>query len=197
VIAIGVVVGEDARPGHSLHLPLRHLPVQGVGDDDVNVVDAVAGEHVANNLENWLANVGSRHRWQGKTDVVDSDRDTHAGFELRKQRVAAVRVIERVTNRGLAVRQSLDRWIRIKNTCADRQVFKDEVFAGGNDARRAVAVDVDDRFVRFSSKLKRHYFKFSIGQSWCRAVCRNRMSGLITAGWPTIDSIGRSLMLSV
>ena len=177
VITIGIVVGEDPRPDHALHFPLGHLPVQGIGDDDVNVVDAVTGEHVEHDLEHRLANVGRRHRRQRQTDVVNRDGDAHARFELRKQRIAAERMIERVTDGSFTIRQTFDRRVRIDHTRSDRQVFENEVFAGRHDARRAIAIDVDDGFVCLSSELKCHFSdfqftdrngfisRFSIGQS--------------------------------
>src|SRR5215213_3598783 len=98
VITIGVVLGEDLRPDHSFHFPLGHFPVQGIGDDDVDIVDAVTGEHVEHYLEDRLAYVGCCHRWQRQTDVVNGNRDSHARFELCKQWIAAERMIECVTN---------------------------------------------------------------------------------------------------
>src|ERR1051325_2325073 len=71
VITIGVVLVKNSRPDHALHFPLGHLPVQGIGDDDVNVVDAVSREHVEHDLENRLTNIRRRHWRQRQTDVVD------------------------------------------------------------------------------------------------------------------------------
>src|ERR1051325_1753415 len=93
VITIGEVLIKNARPDHALHFPLRHLPVQGIGDDDVNVVDAVSREHVEHDLENRLPDVGRGHRRQRQTDVVDCDSPTHARLELREKRIAAKRMI--------------------------------------------------------------------------------------------------------
>jgi hypothetical protein len=62
-------------------------------------------------------------------------------------------VVERVADGGLAVGQPLDRRLRVDDARPDGQVFQQEVFARGDDARRAVAVDVDDGFVDFVSKL--------------------------------------------
>ena len=143
VVTIGIVLVEDPLPDHSLHFPLGHLPVQGVGDDDVNVVNAVPGEHVQHDFENRLTNVGCGHRWQRQTDVVNGDSDAHAGFELCKQRIAAERMIECVTDGSFAIGQTLDRWIRIKHTRPDRQIFENKVFARRHDARRAIPIDVD------------------------------------------------------
>jgi hypothetical protein len=54
-----------------------------------------------------------------QADVVDGDRDAHSGFELREQGIAAERMIERVADRCLAIRQSLDRWIGVQNARSD------------------------------------------------------------------------------
>ena len=63
----------------------------------------------------------------------------------------SMRMIQRIADRRLAIRQTLDRRIRIDHARADRKVFEDEVLAGRHDARRAIAIDVNDRFVRFAS----------------------------------------------
>ncbi len=156
VVTIGKVLVKNSRPDHALHFPLGHLPVQGIGDDDVNVVNSVSGKHVAHDLENRLANVRRRHRRQRQTDVVNRDGDTHSRFELCKERVATKRVIQGVTDRSLTIRQTFDRWIRIKNTRSDRQVFENKVFTRRHNARRAIAIDVDYGFVRLSSELQCH-----------------------------------------
>src|SRR6185436_19775565 len=114
-----------------------------VGDDDVDIIDAVAREHVQNDLEDRLANVRRGHRREWETDVVNCDGDAHARFELSKQRIATERVIQGVTNGSFAIGETFDRRIRIEHTRSNRQVFEDEVFAGRHDARRTIAIDVD------------------------------------------------------
>ena len=52
---------------------------------------------------------------------------------------------------GLAVGQPLDGRVGVDDARADRQVLGDEVHPGRDDARRAVAVDEDDRFMNFAS----------------------------------------------
>ena len=84
VVTLRVVLGKDPRSDHTLHFPLGHFSVQGIGDNDVHVVDAVTGEHVENNLEDRLADVGCGHRRQRQTDIVNSDSHTHAWLELRE-----------------------------------------------------------------------------------------------------------------
>jgi hypothetical protein len=51
------------------------------------------------------------------------------GFKERVQRIHLERVIHRVPDRGLAIRQSLDRRIRIDHTRPDRNVLENEVLA--------------------------------------------------------------------
>ena len=151
VIAVGIVLVKNLLAHHAFHFPFSHFSVKGIGDDDVNVVDAVAREHVQNDFENGLPNVRRCHRRQRQTDIVNCDGHAHARLELRKKRIATVRMIQRVANRSFAIRQSFDRRIRIKHPRADRNVLKDKILAGRNDPRRAVAVDVNNRFVRFAS----------------------------------------------
>src|SRR5215212_6822916 len=65
-------------------------------------------------------------------------------------------MIKRVAYGSFTIGQTLDRGIRVKNACSDRQIFEDEVFAGGNDARCTIPIDVDYGFVGLSSELKCH-----------------------------------------
>src|SRR6185503_5092151 len=127
VITIGIVFIEDLLPNHSLHFPFRHLSVKGIGDDDVNVVYTVAGEHVQDDLEDALPNVWRSHRRQRQTDVVNSHCDAHARFELGEQRITTEWMIQRITNGSLAVRQSLDWRIGIEHPRANRKILEDEV----------------------------------------------------------------------
>jgi hypothetical protein len=60
-------------------------------------------------------------------------------------------MIERIPDRRFTVWQTLDWRVGVQNARADRQILKNEIFAGRNNARRAVAIDVDNRLVRFSS----------------------------------------------
>ncbi len=98
-----------------------------------------------------MTNVGSSHRWERQADVVDSHGHLHAGFKLGKQRVAAVRMIKCVPYGGFTIGQTLDWRVRIKYPGSDRQVFENKVLSGGNDSRRAVAIDIDNGFVGLAS----------------------------------------------
>ena len=104
VVALGIVLVENLLPDHALHFPFGHLPVQGIGDDDVYVVYAVSGEHVEDDLENALTNIRRSHRRERQADVVNRHGDAHPGFELSEQRITVMRVIECITNSRLTVR---------------------------------------------------------------------------------------------
>ena len=132
---------------HPPHLRLGHLPVQAVRDDDVHVVDAVRVELLEQDLDDGLPDVREHHGRQRQRDVVDGDRDAHPRLELRVERVRAERVVERVADGGARVGQPLDGRLRVDDARPDRQVLEQEVLAREEDARRGVAVDVDDLVV--------------------------------------------------
>ena len=46
VIAIGIEVFMDLRAHHPPHLGLRHLSMQRVSDDQMDIVNAMVGEHL-------------------------------------------------------------------------------------------------------------------------------------------------------
>ena len=151
VVAIGIELVVNLRAHHALHFPWRHFPVQGIGDDDVYVVNAITGQHIEHNLEDGLANVGRGHGRQGQADVINSDGYLHTRLELGEQGIASKRVIQRVSDRCLAIGQAFERRIRVQHARADGQVLENKVFARRHDARRAVAIDIDNRFVCFAS----------------------------------------------
>jgi len=78
-------------------------------------------------------------------------------YEIQRERiverpVTTERVVERVADRGARVGQAFDGRLRIKDARADRQVLEQQVLARKQDARRGVAVDVDDLFVLFVAR---------------------------------------------
>src|SRR6185436_1094811 len=101
VVTVGIVLVKNSRTDQALHFPLRHLPVQGIGDDDVNGVHTMSGEHIKHDLENRLPDVWRRHRWQRQTYVINRNGDTHSRFELCEEWIAAEGMIQGVTDRGL------------------------------------------------------------------------------------------------
>jgi hypothetical protein len=92
-----------------------HLPVQRVGDDDVDVVDPVGVEQLQQDLDDGLTHVGRDHRGQRQADVVDGDGDPHPGHQLRVERVGPQRVVQRVADRGAGIGEPFDRWLGINH----------------------------------------------------------------------------------
>ncbi len=86
---LGVVVGELVRPERAedpladdrLDLGRGHPAVQRVGDDQLDVVDAGLGGAREDGLDDPLADVGQAHRRQRQADVVEGDRQLHAGAQ--------------------------------------------------------------------------------------------------------------------
>jgi hypothetical protein len=66
VVTVRVIVIEDSLTSHSFHFPFGHLSMERIGDDDVDIVNTVTRQHVHNNLENCLANVGVAIGGNGK-----------------------------------------------------------------------------------------------------------------------------------
>ena len=79
--------------------------MQGIGDHDVHIVNAMAGEHIQNNFQNCLAKIRSGHRRQRQADVVNGNRHFHARFELSEQRITAERMIQRIPDCRFTIRQ--------------------------------------------------------------------------------------------
>jgi hypothetical protein len=69
----------------------------------MDVIDAVIGKHLQEDLHHRLANVRGGHRWQRETDVIESDGHLHSRPELRVERIAAERVKQSLANRSSRV----------------------------------------------------------------------------------------------
>src|SRR5207245_10548072 len=95
----------------------------------IYVIDTVAVKNVDNDFQNRLANVARGHRRQWQTNVINRNCHLHSRLKLGEKRITAERMIERVANRRLAIWQTLDRRVGIKDARTDRQVFENEVFA--------------------------------------------------------------------
>ena len=96
VVVLGVVLVEraarmervvDAIAERVAQLVLVHPAVQAEGGDDVHVVDARLGGEVEHRLDHALAGVGRAHLRQRQADVVERDRQLHAGEQQRRQRI--------------------------------------------------------------------------------------------------------------
>ncbi len=65
VVTIGIERVCDFTTHHPAHLGFGHLPMEGVGNDDVDVVDAVVGQKLEHYFERGLTGIGGHHRWLG------------------------------------------------------------------------------------------------------------------------------------
>ncbi len=151
VIAVGVIFVIDVRADHPLHFPSRHLAVERICDDQMYVVNAIRTAHIQHNLKHRLPQIRRLHRRQGQRNVVHRDRHPHSRLKQSIKRLHLDRMINRITDSGLAVRQTLDRRIRINNPRPNRQVINNKILTKRHDPRRGIFVDVNDRFVCFSS----------------------------------------------
>src|SRR5215212_11198732 len=103
-------------------------------------------------------------------------------------------MIKRVAYGSFTIGQTLDRGIRVKNACSDRQIFEDEVFAGGNDARRTIPIDIDYGFVGLSSELKCHNVLLPIAD--CRLpIFRSSITD--SSNWQLASAIGNHLRFKI
>ena len=100
---LGVVLGEQSvgrkRVVHPMservtQLVLGHPSMQGQRRHQHHVVNAGVRRHVEHGLDDHLADVGCLHRRQGQRDVVETDRELHAGEEQRRQWVAVAQRVE-------------------------------------------------------------------------------------------------------
>ena len=143
VEAVGEEVVEHARPDRALELGRRHPAVQRERRDQVDVVDAGAVGALEHLLDHPLADVGRAHRRQRQRDVVEGDRQPHAGAQQRVQRVHPERAVERLGDRGLDVGQALQRRRRVDDPRADRQALEPQRLAGVEQRRRRALGDLD------------------------------------------------------
>ena len=109
---LGVVLGQqstglegvvDAVADGVAQLGLGHPAVQGERGDQLDVVDAGLGGEVEHGLDDPLADVGATHLGQRQADVVEGDRQPHAGEQQRRQRVLVDRVEQGVADGAVDV----------------------------------------------------------------------------------------------
>jgi hypothetical protein len=143
-IAVGEVRVEDLRPHHALHLARGHAAVEGVGDEQVDVVDAAVGEQVEDDFEDDLPDVRRAHRRQRDRDVVDGDEHLHARPELRVQGIATFGMVDGPADRGAPVGERLDWRIGEDDARPDRDLLEQDVAVGKQQPRRRLAVLDDD-----------------------------------------------------
>ncbi len=122
VEAVAPVRFEDATADDVTDFVRGHAAMDARRDDDVEVVDAVIGEHLEDDREDALADVGAAHRRERERDVVDRDDDAHPGLELRVERLGVVRVVDGVTNRGVDVFERIERRARVEHARAGGKI---------------------------------------------------------------------------
>ena len=114
------------------------------GDDHLDVVDPVIGQHLQHNCKDPLAHVRRLHGRQGQRDVVDRDDDLHPRLEQRVEGLGLVRVMDRVADGRLNVLQRLERGLRVDDARARRQIDVHQLVAVKERAGGASAVEGDD-----------------------------------------------------
>ena len=121
---------EDPLAHHPTDLVGGHPTVQGSGDDDLHVLDTVAGGQLDHLLEDPLPDVGQRHRRQRDRDVVHGDRELHAGLEQVGKRLGVPRGMQQgVTDRGVDVPDPGQSVRRVHDPRPQRELLHAEALA--------------------------------------------------------------------
>ena len=151
---LGIVVVERALRGEGVidaiaegvtQLVLGHAAMQRQRSDEVNIIDTGCCGHIENLLDDALPNVGLPHGGQRQRDVVEGDRQLHAGLEQLGQGIVIDRFEQRVTNRRFGVGQARERLGRVDHPGAiGWELFEPEVVAVVEQQRRCLFVDVED-----------------------------------------------------
>ena len=125
---------------------LGHAAVDGQGGDEVDVVHAGLGGEVQDRFDDPLADVGTAHRGEWQGDVVEGDRELHAGEQQGTQRFGiAEGVVEGVADGAVGVGQTLEGFSRVDDPgAAGRQLLQAEALTVMEHDGRAVPVDVED-----------------------------------------------------
>ena len=87
-------------------LGLGHAAVQRERRDQMDVVDAGLGRQVEHGLDDALADVRSTHRGERQRDVVEGDRQLHAGEQQGRQWLGVDRFHEGPADGGFGVGQA-------------------------------------------------------------------------------------------
>ncbi len=147
-VVLGVVVlqvvGEEG-PEHpltdaALQLVGGHAPVQRVGGDELDVVDALRGSVRQHRLQHALTDVGGDHLRQWDRDVVEDDGQPHAGEQQLRERLHVERVQQRLLDGGGHVGQTRQRVRRVDDPGAERELLQVEALAGVDEQRRRALV---------------------------------------------------------
>jgi hypothetical protein len=127
-----------------LDLVRGHAAVERVRHSELDVLDAPAGRELDHLLEHELADVGGLHRRQRDRDVVDRDRESHAGLQKLPQWLGAVGVVERVPDVIAQPAEPGERVRRVDHPRAERELLEPEPLALVDQERRRAFVDLED-----------------------------------------------------
>ena len=137
---VGKVRVEDWLPNAPPDLERLHAAVERVGDHDLHVEHARPPEHVEQDCQDGLSEVGPLHHRQRQRNIVDRDRHFHPGMQLGAQRLGLQRIGQGVADRGFAVGQAGYRGLWVDHARSCRELCADEVFAVPEQALRRGAL---------------------------------------------------------
>jgi len=119
--------------------------VQRQGADQDDIIHAGGGGHVEHRLDDPLAVVRLFHGRQWQRDVVEGDREAHAGFQQRRQRRRVTGRVQQGEADGLVgVRQRLHRLGRVEDAAAHWEAKQPESFAMPGEGGRGGTIDLED-----------------------------------------------------
>ena len=132
---------ESALTDHPADFRFGHAAMEGRGDNDVDIVNAVVSERLQNIIEQTFANIGTAHLRQRQADVVDRNGHAHVRIELRKQRIGVERMEQRVTDGGVGIRQRIEWRRRVDHARTGGEPFEHEIVAISYQARLGAAIE--------------------------------------------------------
>src|SRR5439155_6213466 len=121
-----------------------HPPMERKGGDELHVVDAGRGGHVEDGLDHPLAIVRPAHRRQRQRDVVEGDRELHAGPQKRGQRFAVEGLEQRPADGLVGVGKGIESLGRVDDAAPHRQALEAEALAVPEQRGWCRSVDVED-----------------------------------------------------
>ena len=135
-------------------LGFGHPAMQGECRNEMDVVDACGSGNVEYLLDDPAADVGGCHRRQGQRDVVERNRQLHAGPHERSQRLAvAERVRQRLGDFALGIAHRIEGLVGIHHTAADGQPLQAKSLAVVEHDRRGRPVDFEDETLAGSHRV--------------------------------------------
>ena len=110
--------------------------MEGVRHHDLHVIDAAASRHLQDLLDDPAPDVRGLHGRQGDRDVVDGDRQPHAGLHQLGEGLGVRRVEEGVADGAGEVLDSGQRIRRVDHAGPERELLEPEPLAFVHEDRR-------------------------------------------------------------